>query len=415
MGSLTVAGPSRVRTGFRRDLPLAAYPLARTEPVATCVCCGPVSSPSSSRSGADRCPGLLAPFVSADGAMIRLRIPGGRVDAGGLAEISSLAVRFGSPDITLTSRGSLQLRGLPDPLPRELVAAIGDLGLVPSAAHDRARTIVADPAPGLDDLVDDLDAGLLADPGLAELPGRFLLAVAEPGGAVLAEPWDIAIIDDGGAARVVVGDRGVVTPRGDAARTALDVARRFLAARRDATTWNVRDLPTGARDALLPKGAPVVVEAAAPPAPGPLGDDLVALVPLGLLTPAMVEALASLRGAHAERGTHSQKLLRTTPWRSLLVPGGADHADTLARAGFATSPDSPWTVLTACAGAPSCARTTTATRDLAHAAAPLLDPAGPSVHVIGCERSCGHPARPHTVALNPTSAADVVAAQHEKA
>ena len=46
---------------------------------------------------------------------------------------------------------------------------------------------------------------------------------------------------------------------------------------------------------------------------------------------------------------------------------------------------------------------------------PFVDPTGPAVHVIGCDRACGHPARPHMTSLNPTSAADVVAAQHEKA
>lgn len=363
-----------------------------------------MSTPTPSRSGADRCPGLLTPFVSADGAMVRLRIPGGRVDASTLREISSLASRFGNPDITLTSRGSLQLRGLPDPLPHEFITAIDDLGLVPSGPHDKARNIVADPHAGLDDLVAALDEGLLADPGLAGLPGRFLLAVASLGGPVLAEPWDVAVVaepGEGGTAQVVADGRAVTLPRDEAAEAALDVARRFLAARTDARTWNLRDLPDEARADLLPGGAPFDVVAGDPPAPGPVGDDLVALVPLGLLTPDMVEEL---------EGT-----LRITPWRSVVVPGGAGRAAELAAAGFATTADSPWTVLTACAGAPSCGRTTTRTRDLARGAAPFVDVTGPAVHVIGCERSCGHPARAHATALNPTSAADVVAAQHEKA
>lgn len=354
--------------------------------------------------------------------MVRLRLPGGRVDAATVRTISSLAVRFGDPDITLTSRGSLQLRGLPDPLPRELVTAIGDLGLVPSGEHDKARNIVADPHAGLDDLVDALDDGLLADRGLAGLPGRFLLAVGQPGGPVLGEPWDIAIVDEGGSARVLVGHHGVVVPRDDAARTALDVARRFLAARPDAKTWNVRDLPAAARVSLLPEGTPFVVETEAPPLPGPDADDLVALVPLGLLTPQMATALATSRGSSqgsshlderedVQGSSHLSERVVVTPWRSIVIPGGADLADDLAEAGFATGPDSPWTVLTACAGAPSCARTTTSTRDLARAAAPLVDPAGPPVHVIGCDRSCGHPARAHTISLNPSTAADVVAAQ----
>ena len=368
-----------------------------------------MSTPTPSRSGADRCPGLLTPFVSADGAMVRLRIPGGRVDASTLREISSLAQRFGNPAITLTSRGSLQLRGLPDPLPRELITAIDDLGLVPSGPHDKARNIVADPHAGLDDLVTALDEGLLADPGLAELPGRFLLAVAEPGGAVLGEPWDVAIVTSPLAevrgtsleATLLAADRAITVPREAAAAAALDVARRFLAARTDDRTWNIRDLPDATRTDLLPGGLPFDVLAGEPPAPGPVGEDLVALVPLGLLTPAMAAAL--------------EGRLCITPWRSVIVPGGAARAEVLAAAGFATTADSPWTVLTACAGAPSCARTTTRTRDLAKEAAPFVDVTGPAVHVIGCERSCGHPARTHATALNPISAADVVAAQHEKA
>lgn len=369
---------------------------------------GGVTSPSSPRSGADRCPGLLSPFVSADGAMVRLRRPGGRIDAEVLAEISSLAGRFGDPVLTLTSRGSLQLRGLPEPLPRELIATIDDLGLIPSGPHDKARNIVADPAPRLDDLVARLDAGLLADPGLAALPGRFLLGVAEPGGPVLAEPWDIAIIDEGGSTRVVVDGRAVVVPREQAPSVALDAARGFLAARGDERTWNVADLAPADRAELLPGGTPFATDPGGPPAPGAHGDDLVALVPLGLLTPAMAASLADV----------ATRRPRITPWRSVVVPGGADRADELAAAGFATDPDSPWTVLTACAGAPSCARTDTPTRDLAREAAPSLDPAGPPVHVIGCDRACGHPAREHATSLNPTSAADILAAQrhpHEKA
>src|SRR5699024_3020849 len=87
-----------------------------------------------------------------------------------------------------------------------------------------------------------------------------------------------------------------------------------------------------------------------------------------LLTPAMAAALGAV---------HVNAPLRITPWRSVVVGGGADRAEELADAGLVTAPDAPWTVLTACAGAPSCGRTTTSTRDLARAAAPFVDPAGP--------------------------------------
>ena len=385
-----------------------------------------MTTPSRSRDGADRCPGLLSPFVSADGAMVRLRMPGGRVDVTTLTEISALAGHFGDPTLTLTSRGSLQLRGLPEPLPRELIGAIDDLGLIPSGAHDKARNIVADPDAGLDDLVAALDAGLLADPSLAGLPGRFLLAVGGPDGPVLAEPFDVAVVDESlpgargtsleGSARVVVDGRSVAVSRAEAPRVALDVARQFLAARTDDRTWNVADLPEEVRAGLLPGGSPFACTPAEPPAPGPTAEDLLALVPLGLLTPTMATALVEVRRPPGpEPRNLTSATVVVTPWRSILIQGGAAHAAELAEAGFATTPDSPWAVLTACAGAPSCGRTEIPTRDLAREAAPFVDPTGPAVHVIGCDRACGHPARPHMTSLNPTSAADVVAAQHEKA
>lgn len=381
-----------------------------------------MTTPSRSRDGADRCPGLLTPFVSADGAMVRLRVPGGRVDVTTLSEICALAGLFGDPTLTLTSRGSLQLRGLPEPLPRELIRSIDDLGLIPSGAHDKARNIVADPDPALDDLVAALDAGLLADPSLADLPGRFLLAVGGPDGPVLAEPVDVTIVDESlpgvrgtsleGTARVVVDGRAVETPRAEAPRVALDVARRFLATRTDDRTWNVADLPDEARAGLLPGGVPFGCAPGEPPVPGPDGEDLVALVPLGLLTPAMATALVEVRRPPGpEPRNLTSATVVVTPWRSIVIPGGAAHAAELAEAGFSTTPDSPWTVLTACAGAPSCGRTEIPTRDLAREAAPFVDVHGPSVHVIGCDRACGHPAREHVTSLAPTAAADILAAQ----
>jgi precorrin-3B synthase len=45
------------------------------------------------RLGADRCPGLLTPFVAQDGAIIRLRMPGGRVRVSTLAELLAIGAR----------------------------------------------------------------------------------------------------------------------------------------------------------------------------------------------------------------------------------------------------------------------------------------------------------------------------------
>lgn len=65
------------------------------------------------RRAPDQCPGLIRAFGAANGALMRLRIPGGRISCEALAAVAKVAVDYGTPIIQLTSRGNLQLRGLP--------------------------------------------------------------------------------------------------------------------------------------------------------------------------------------------------------------------------------------------------------------------------------------------------------------
>jgi precorrin-3B synthase len=337
---------------------------------------------------ADRCPGVLRPHLAADGALIRLRLPGGRTTTATLAELSSLAGRFGAPELQLTSRGSLQMRGLPDPLPADLEAAIRRLELLPSATHDRVRNIVASPLSGLvggacdvRPVVHRLDAALQADPDLQALPGRFLFALDDGRRDVITLPFDLGYLaetSDLGVLLIGGPTRGLRLPLSAVVPTLIWLARRFLVVRGE--VWHVRDLPDWVEevsDPLTPLPAPAGI-----PGVGAAGGAASVQVPLGLLTPDQVATVAAVADE-----------VVVTPWRGLVLPGAARRLDDLAAAGFVTTSGSDWSLISACIGAPGCAHSHGSTRD--RAIALLTAGLHERTHVSGCDRRCGAPAGPH--------------------
>lgn len=367
----------------------------------------------SERSPLDRCPGLLRPFVADDGALVRLRMPGGRLATSVLREVVEIAAAHGAPVVQLTSRGNLQLRALPLPLPQSLIEAVEATGLLPSASHERVRNILAAPlARDLDGFVESFDAALMAEPRLAALPGRFLFAFSDASGSVLSERWDMAYQRNSPTSGVLyAGQLGCEVAPADAVRAMIDVALRFVETAPDGA-WNIRDLPQSAQIDLLPHRAPHDEGAprwdprdgaiSRPLVPGVVGDDVVAGVPLGMLTLEHVEALADVASE-----------VVVTPWRSIVVRGGAHGVAGLRQAGLVTEPEGPWARISACVGAPSCRRTTVPTLDLARSAAETVASRGltatQDVHVVGCERRCGTGVSDRVLVAPPT-VDDVVAA-----
>lgn len=358
-----------------------------------------VSVPIEPALGLDRCPGLLRPHLAEDGALVRLRVPGGRVSVAVLGELLEAAAADGAAVLQLTSRGNLQLRALPDPLPERFVQRVEATGLLPSASHERVRNILASPlSPALAPLVAELDRGLMVDPGLAALSGRFLFALADRSGSVLSEPFDLAwqTVGDGGDGVLLANGLGMPVPRERAVEELLARARTFLACRSSASVWNVRGL---GRDAAVFAGMTAYEPSVAPPlSPGVAGDDLVAGVPLGFLTATHVDALAAVA-----------ETVVVTPWRSVVVPSGARVSEPLTSAGLVTERDSPWSGLSACTGAPACAKARCSTADRAAelVASELRRPGSRPLHLVGCERRCGARAG-DVVAVAPRTLADVL-------
>ena len=219
----------------------------------------------------DRCPGVLRPHSAADGAMVRIRVPGGQTTGRALGQLSRIAQQFGSGDLQLTSRASLQIRGLADPAPDGLIRAVRESGFLPSQTHERVRNIVGSPLTGIiggrtdvRPLIASLDSGLSAEPRLASLPSRFLFAVDDGRGDVSAIPFDLgyqAVDHHHGWVLLGGAERGLCVPARDAAPTLLELAHRFLTASQGFDhVWHVRDLADwattvpGVRAVKLPRG-----------------------------------------------------------------------------------------------------------------------------------------------------------------
>ncbi|QLL05443.1 precorrin-3B synthase [Mycobacterium vicinigordonae] len=337
----------------------------------------------------DACPGALQVHQAADGALARIRLPGGMITAAQLTTLARLSTEFGSGTLELTARGNVQLRAVTDV--DAVAGAVAEAGLLPSETHERVRNIVASPLSGrvggqadVRPWVGELDAAICAEPRLAGLGGRFWFGFDDGRGDVSGLRADVGVhVFDNGPRLLVAGcDTGVPA---EIPATLIDVAVRFLEIRGKA--WRVTELED--LRALLPSaklGAefPPVTK---PPVGWLAQDDgrvtLGAGIPLGVLPARVAEFLAAIEAP-----------MVITPWRSMLVCDlGADTADValrvLAPLGLVFDEHSPWLNVSACTGSPGCAKSAADVR--ADAAASLDVDCHGHRHFVGCERACGSP------------------------
>jgi precorrin-3B synthase len=340
----------------------------------------------------DACPGALQVHQAADGALARIRLPGGVLTAAQLAALAETSDCLGSGTLELTARGNVQIRAITD------VAAVADAiaaaGLLPSATHERVRNIVASPLSGraggridVRGWVADLDAAICAEPRLAELGGRFWFSLDDGRGDVSGLGADVGVhvLEDGVALLLAGRDTGVRLAAPEVVEALVGAAVRFTEIRGNA--WRVSELVDVAGlwpGAELGGGFPPVTR---PPVGWIEQDDgriaLGASVPLGVLSARVAEYLAAIEAP-----------LIITPWRSVLVcdlnDGVADTAlRVLAPLGLVFDENSPWLAVSACVGSPGCARSIADVR--ADAAQSLHTGTGVHRHFVGCERACGSP------------------------
>jgi precorrin-3B synthase len=359
------------------------------------------------------------PFLERDGALVRVRLPGGRLPATAARELAAIADRAGAGSFELTNRANLQLRGIPvDEAPRvrdALVAA----GVTPAApAADARRNVLASPTAGVDaaELVDTrplVDAFAARLAGAAHPPPSHKFGVLVDGGGavhVRGRRHDVAL----GAVRTLDGDlvyevalgaplplvrepgAGVRVVRPD---RALDLLDAVLAGRGVDVDGLLDRRP--ASD-LATRVAPSVPAVGVHPQRDTDRIWIGAVPVLGRLDAGTLAALADL--AIGE--------LRVTPWRGVvLVDVPAAGADAVVHAldglGLILDPRHPANAVVACVGSRGCAAGFADTQRDARA---LIDrlaatPVGQrpaSVHVSGCDKGCAR-AQPAAVSFVATA------------
>src|SRR5688500_16183994 len=106
---------------------------------------------SSPRHHADRCPGVLRPWIADDGALVRIRLVGGAISAQALSDLAVIAGDHADGHLYLTKRANIQLRGIKHvdgSVPEEFVEAVRAAGLLPSPSHELVRNIMVSPLRG---------------------------------------------------------------------------------------------------------------------------------------------------------------------------------------------------------------------------------------------------------------------------
>jgi precorrin-3B synthase len=374
------------------------------------------------RVGEHFCPGVLHAVQAKDGLLLRIRVPGGLIEANQLRTIADLSRSFADGTIEITSRANLQLRAIRDQDLSHIIASISSAGLLPSPQHDRVRNIVTSPVAGLDGeelmdprpLIHELDRQLRAEPIFANLHPKFSFAIHGGPRRFSRDLDDISLeavhsnsvphfhLSIGGASS------GFVIKRVDAVTCMLAAAKMCIELALESNTHvrakAILTIP-GARGLIVDALSHMLTPSPDSPPTRTVNEALIGIhpttdesrvsiipsVPLGRL--AAQQAYSLVDAASEWKGD-----LRFAPWRGVVLgsipKSAADKiVGQLRSIGLSCEGRDGFQGIAACAGITGCdASLTDVRRDAASLAQRFSGHAGPSgwtVNVSGCDKQCG--------------------------
>jgi precorrin-3B synthase len=375
------------------------------------------------------CPGLSAPMATGDGLLVRL-LPIGTIALDTFAGLCAAARQHGNGIIEVTSRGSIQIRGLSAVSAPRLATAVATLGIT---AED-GIPVLTNPLAGLDaeQIIDTaaLAADLrhaLAHSSLAQRLSAKVSVAIDGGGALSLDgiAADVRLraqaIDGVAALCVSVGGDGQnAVPLGCVAvRDGVEVTTRlFEVLARRGSVARLRDVVAAEGIAAFRSAVADLIIHDGPARSQRRFSDAVGIYPLrdGTFAHGVGLAFSHADATSLQRLTKTAEAagasgMRAAPGRALMIVGltqqaALSFAAAAAALGFIVRADDPRRHVVACAGAPICASANIAARALAPqiaaAAAPHLDGAF-KIHISGCAKGCAHPT-PAALTIVGTSA-----------
>lgn len=332
------------------------------------------------------CPGALAPMMSGDGLVVRVRPRAGALSEQQAFGLAQAAQSHGNGLIDLTSRANLQIRGVTEASYPALLAALGGLALLDAdIGREARRNIIMTPFHDAGDSASKFAAELeaaLAD--MPQLPGKFGFAIDTGKQQHLASvSADIRLERaQSGQLAGTLADAFIVRADG-MAEGELACADDAIAKMMALASWflGTGGSASGRMAAHVARGhAPahanhLPVPSAPSSRPGLCQHGALIGFAFGQMRADALRAIAGL-GA-----------LRITPWRMVLIEGLRQLPEL---PDLITSADDPLQSVTACTGQPGCGQANAQTRILARQLAPLVPP-GAHLHVSGCSKGCAHP------------------------
>jgi precorrin-3B synthase len=374
-------------------------------------------------------------MTTGDGLLVRL-LPIGTIALNAFAALCAAARQHGNGIVEVTSRGSIQIRGLSAASAPRFAAAVAGLGI----AAGGGIPVLINPLAGLD-AEDMIDAGALATDLRLALAQRSLtpklsakVSVAIDGGGALGLDGITADVRlraeavDGVAALCVSvgGDGRSATHVGCVAgRDGVEVATRLLEvlAQRGRVA-RMRDVVAAEGIASFRSTVADLIIHDGPARSQRRFSDVVGTHPLrdGTFAHGIGVAFGHADAMSLQRLTEAAQAagaggMRAAPGRALMIVGltpqtAVSFAAIPEALGFVVRADDPRRHVVACAGAPICASANIAARALApqiaSAAAPHLDGSF-KIHISGCAKGCAHPAAAALTIVGTSSGCALIA------